>query len=547
MVFRPGQLGHEQGALMPRLPTDIGGRRTPRPQRGVVSVRAGVLPEAAMQSAQLQQRAVQRFGDSLQNVSNRLYEREQQAKELGRRQALADARIGAFREIADLQTTFDVDADPATAGERWRKASDAIAQKYVKGFGGDAALASAFTEDFQPKQLSAELDLRAKGVETINKRGVASLDSNQDVLLGMLSTNTDPLVEQQIVDEFHILTNDAVQNGFIDEVEAGKRRRDFAARGMEAKARGVIIADPEKALVDLANPANYPGLDEVKRTQLVDMATRRVDSLRSDRIRIAEKAERDAEKALKTESEEIEKGLWSRQADGLLTRDEVEVARARLDTAGYKALLASLDPTAETTKDDPDTVADFETRIDTQDIRNELTEAVKAKRISTATFRSLMDKNRSLLKPEEEGGPPSPYKSGRELVKTTLDAGAAIDPFIAAPIRAGQAQALVEYDNWAAKNPNATRAEAQDFARDVIARYQAMDLSKIEMSLGLPLGYSGSRSDLSADALDSLEADALTKLDSNAWTREQVNQELAKIASWRAILEQRAKIKAVQP
>lgn len=496
-----------------------------------------------LESAKLNQYAFQKFGQDLRQVSETLYAKEQETKEIVRRQKLSDSRIGAFTELADLQLGFDVSKDPTTAGDRWKAESDRIYQKYEKGLGGDPALIGAFKEDFESKRLSGSLDVRSNAVKYITDKSVADLDSKSDTLLSLMSGNKDPVREQQIVDEMTLLTQDAVEGGVISAEDAGKRRRDFASKGQEARARNDIILSPETALLRLNDPNSYKGMDEVKRTSLTDMATRRVDALRSDRIRLAEKAERDAEKSLKRQGDDTFKNLSGMAANSSLTRDDIEAAKPMLDPSDYRTLLSDLENQDDPEKvtDDPSVVANFEFRVDSEDIRQDLLKSLNNKEISLTTFRSLNQKNRELRKPDATDGPPSPFKSGREFVKTTLNPSQLLDGPAAAVANSGLANALVEYDNWAAAHPEATRAAAQQQASEIVTRYQVINYSNMSMATGLPAGYVGTRNDLTAADIDEAEDRVMADLDAKRLSEAEALQELRKITSWRAIIEKRVK------
>lgn len=452
-----------------------------------------------------------------------------------RTQRLQEVRTQALGELTDLRLKFARDADPATMQQRWQAESDQILQRYVQGFGTDKGLVQSFSNDFEQWRLRDKVEIAGQAAGTLAKQGRAKLDAGLDTLAGMLAQTDDEIRTRQIQDMAALSINDAVTAGYLDPVEAGEMGRKFIGRADEAKARGLIIDNPEAALSALRDPKNFAGLDEIKRTTLTDMATRRVDSLRSDRVRLLEHQDRLAEKALEKQSDDTAKRLWHLDASGALTRDDIESQRGVLKVGEYKALLASLQQD-NAAVDDVETVADLTNRVGSEDIAAAATDAFKSGRIKKETFTSLIEKNRTL---RADNAPDTPYKSARELVSITLDPGSLLSGPAANIARAGRAQGLAEFDNWAAAHPGATRAEAQAEAQNTIRRYQVINYDQMSLATGLPRFYPGQRNELTAADLDAAEAQTLAVLDGGGLTREQADQELRKIETWRQILAQK--------
>lgn len=450
-----------------------------------------------------------------------------------RTQRLSETRVKALSDLTDLKIKYANDPDPATMRDRWQADTDALLKSYQEGFGEDRGLSQVFTTDFEEWRLRDRVDIAGAASKKIGERGRAQLDAGLDTLAGMLARTDDPIRRQQIEDMASVSLQDGVTAGYLDAVEAGNLGRKFLGRADEVKLRGLIIDDPEAALQALNDPDQFANIDEVQRTQLMDTATRRVDSLRSDRIRLAEKAERDAAKALELQRDEIEKSLLARDADGTLTRDDVEAARPDLTPTAYKAMLAALDPETPDVVEDPALLADLFVGVADRDIAAEATDAFKAGRIKKETFTTLLTQNRQM---RAGNAPETPYKSARALVSTTLDPGQLLSGPAASIARSGQAQALVEFDNWAAAHPQATRSEAQEEAQNTIRRYQVINYEQMSLATGLPRYFAGTRDALSFADLDAAEARVLAELDGGGMSRAQADQELRKIEGWRAIL-----------
>lgn len=63
---------------MPRIPDSLGTTRTPRPQRGVVGVRSGVMADAAMDAAQMEGQSARSLGAGLRSAGDALFQRQMQ-------------------------------------------------------------------------------------------------------------------------------------------------------------------------------------------------------------------------------------------------------------------------------------------------------------------------------------------------------------------------------------------------------------------------------------------------------------------------------------
>lgn len=478
------------------------------------------------------------LGQVGQRAADLTAQRDLAVQQAARVQTLNDTRIKALSDLTDLKMKYGNDSDPATMQARWLADSNAIKQKYVDQFGEDPGLRDSFTKDFDQWQLRDKVDVAGDAARKISDAGRAQLNQGLDTLSAMMAQTSDPIRRQQIQSAADLAIQDGINAGYLTAVQGGEASRKFIGSADEAAVRGLIIANPDAALQALQDPQRFAGLDEVKRTSLVDMATRRVDSLRSDRIRLAEKADRDAEKQLKLQGDAAEKDLWGKLHDGTLSRDDIEAQRRVLDPAAYKGLLVGLDKhNDDRAVDDIDTVARLQNLVGSQDIASDATEALKSGHLKVDTFNSLMEKNRQF---RASNAPDSPYKSGRSLISTTLDPGSLLSGPAATIARSGQAQALVEFDNWTAANPQASRADALVEAQNTIRRYQVINFDQMSLATGLPRTYSGSRKALTAADLDRAEQQTINDLDAHRLTREQATQELQKIRNWREILKSKA-------
>lgn len=268
----------------------------------------------------------------------------------------------------------------------------------------------------------------------------------------------------------------------------------------------------------------------------------RVDLLQKGEVTMAanvKAAEAQAEKDRKAFGDEMLKEAFARSAEGKLTGDFIERARPFITPDAYKGLLKAMGPDAA--EDDPAAVADLTKKIDTV-TPDEFTKAATAylgqNKLKTGTFISLSEKNRAASKDDQ---PASPYRSGRDLVKTTLEPGQLLSGPAAAVARSAQAQALTEFDNWAQANPRATREDYQAQGQDIIKRYQVVPFDQMKLATGVSRYFGNkARDQVTAQDVDAAEEKLAADIQSGAMTKAQQEFEIRLLGNWREILAKEA-------
>lgn len=327
-----------------------------------------------------------------------------------------------------------------------------------------------------------------------------------------------------------------VQNGGKPGMTAG----EFSAmwgRKFDSPSTSTVPDDGTRAFSPTGTPVDF--LDPKKRFDLYRQAQAKVEEQTRAQIAAQEKAERDAEKILKFEADEFAKEGWDRKAAGNLTVDWLQQNRSVFSEPDYRALLHAA-TSEDTIIEDNETVIDLRTRLDLEDVSVDAARALREKKIKVSTYTAIVGQNRSALKDDQ---PESPYKSGRELVRATLDPTNLVTGAAAQIAKAGMANALSEFDDWSVANPKATRQEYQTEARAIIQRYQIVSYEQMSLSQGLPRMYRGTRGEMSVEALDAAESETIQQLDSGRLSEAQASQELQKIENWRAILRAKPTVK----
>jgi len=475
--------------------------------------------------------ALVNLGDNAAQLAVRQAQLNDQA---ARAQRLGDLRVQAMSDLAALRGKYANDRDPGTMAQRWGTDADALLDGYKQKAGEDP-IWGAFEQDFKQLRIRDQVDVQTDAAKGLAVRGQAGLESNIDTLGTMLGQSNDPVRSGQIKDMAAAAVGDAVNHGYIDEIEAGKMLRKFVSKGDEARARVLVTTDAELAEKTLADPKAFPDLDEVKRAQLLDMATRRVDSLRSDRIAAAALADRAADKQLTKDGEAAAKRIDALMADGTLTRDTLDSLRETLPKSDYKDALAWLNNPDAARANNPVAIEELEDKLGKPDFAAANREAFRRHDITEATYRSYNTQNRTMLNAD---APELPKKAGKDLIRQTLDPSGLLSGDEGQIAKVGMANALNEYEAWAEAHPQATRAEANAEAQATIARYQVLNYQKMELATGLPKYATGvTKSTLKPADLDAAEDATLQALDRKELTPAQAQQELRKIQSWRGILQ----------
>ena len=358
---------------------------------------------------------------------------------------------------------------------------------------------------------------------------------------------TDPALRVEIEGRGRAAIQGMVAAGFLAEDDGVKRETQFLDRVREARVLNLVRTDPEGAVQRLmdTNDRDFAGMDPAARERALRNAQGEVDRrLREDNARY-DRQQREAEKRLQRDGEQQVKDAYAAlDRDGTLAPAALDRLRRHggVSASEYRVLQkASRGETADA--DDRQTVIDLTRdlhRLEPDDFERAASKALMGDKLKIETYRSLVGRNRELTR---EDRPSSPFRSGRELVTTTLDPGQIFQGPAAAIGRSAQAQAAAEFDNWAETNPKATRAEAMSQAQDIITRYQVIRFDQLEMGLGVPMFHRAARSALDLAALDRAEAATIQALDDKRITQAQADQEARKIEGWRAVLANKAAAK----
>jgi hypothetical protein len=276
-------------------------------------------------------------------------------------------------------------------------------------------------------------------------------------------------------------------------------KKDYLGKADQATALRMIRDNPGGTSTMLAKSDFLPNLDPVARQNLIDRAGNEV--LRRANLAYTQAARADlAERRATTlASNEIMKRVIdeSNTPDGV-SDDTLAMGRKVLPWHDYQAAQKLKTGGAEV--DSKAALAAIVPDIDTRDVSKDLSDQLLKNQITSGTYKTLIERNRAALRDDQ---PTSPYRQGRDYIKTILDpsaTGLGSATVGIGGITAGlRADALMEYDSFVDANRDKIKANptmALDYARDVGTRYRLVEFSTTTQALGVPRFYAGSRQQL---------------------------------------------------
>ena len=371
--------------------------------------------------------------------------------------------------------------------------------------------------------------LKGRGLETTNRNLYLAHFLGPQGAVNVLSVDPSTPVER-VLGEDQIAANASVLRGkTVGQVLAW-------AEGLQSGAKG---GGGGQAFTG-GNPL-YSAVPYEKRVAILDAATASASQAAS----ALEAAQKQATKEL---SENIVKEAYKRNEDGTLTAEFVEQVRPHASKAEYENLLKMLRPDQEKIQDDPEAVIDLQRRIDAEtpaEFQKQAAQYVRDGKLKTTTFTTMSDRNRVA---QRDDAPASPYRSGRELVKRSLDPGLMVSGPARAPLAVAEAAGLQAYDDWAAANPNATREQVMEQAADIVRRHIAVQLPAMRLNTALsPYFGTTNKNNVTKETVDQAEDSLWRDMQTGRLTPQQVAKETANLNQWREIIDREEANKAPAP
>jgi len=260
------------------------------------------------------------------------------------------------------------------------------------------------------------------------------------------------------------------------------------------------------------------------------------------------RAREEANRQTKLIGEAFLKEAFTQANNGRLSPDYVEQIKPWISPTEYKGLLSTLGK--EDNIDDQAAIVDLTTRIDTEDPNEFMTRAtdwMNKGKLKTGTYTAMVQRNRTAFRDDR---PASPFKSGRELVSTSLDPGAlsTAGPEATQHMRVARANALIEFDQWIEANPQAKREDIINEAQNIVRRYEPVAQERMKMAIGLSRYFGDkSRNAITMKEVEDAELALHRDIESGRLTPAQQGFEIRKLKNWREIIARETALKAQQP
>lgn len=395
---------------------------------------------------------------------------------------LSAAQSAAGRDLNDLVLELEQDTDWRTIPVRFNDRARAIQDRYVGGL-DDAQVRSQFQAAFGKTYEAHRVSLGRRATELAVDEGKAELKLNLHRYAQQVANAPNDNVRTQLIAQAQSEIVGKSAAGIIGQEDAVTEMLGFRSDIDEAAFRQVMARDPAAALEALEDPENFTFMEEATRARFLDTAIRRVEADDAARARADEKRERAAERELKRRGDAAMREILSRNDAGTLDRGYVEEVRETLTPTMYKNALILTDPDANVESDDPETLREIERALVTDPARAQtlLERAHVARLIRNETFSSKYETARSFARQE---GARSEAERTRAYVVGLLDPGEAVDDPVG---RFRAANALDEYDRFLAEG-NRSDAEIYQFGRDLVRRYQFINVQQMEVALPQPYG-----------------------------------------------------------
>jgi len=155
-----------------------------------------------------------------------------------------------------------------------------LRQKYTEAAGSDPHLLTSVNQAFDVKSGEYLRAVRSKALVEMTKQGKGELEKTYN---SSVQDAASDISEKNVAKERAKMAetiNLYVEHGIITAKEGVIKLEKFDRDVETTRARREIFLNPEAAADKLADPANYPNMDEDIRIKLLDQATRRADAVK---------------------------------------------------------------------------------------------------------------------------------------------------------------------------------------------------------------------------------------------------------------------------
>lgn len=240
--------------------------------------------------------------------------------------ALVQGRLAANKQLNDLYSEFEKDADPATAPDRFATKAREIAQPYYGQFATDDAR-NRFDLDFGQAMESRRIALKDVSFRRETDTAVAALDTASDDFAHQAAYARNEPERQSAIESYSRSVMGVADAGMITHVAAGQRVEKFKNNLALYDGRAAIEANPAAARKALDDENQFSALEPLQRIELRAHADARVKQAEAAARQVRTEARMNATASLAD--------LDARVASGLpVSKDVVDQAHRDVRASG---------------------------------------------------------------------------------------------------------------------------------------------------------------------------------------------------------------------
>lgn len=348
-------------------------------------------------------------------------------------------------------------APPASRLGMFQKYAEGVKAQGAALFGDDTKARNKFETDFADYQHTQEMVVKKTAVPQFRAQVIAEIDAGL-ATLAQSAADADPLLQPQIQERVKEHVRVAVNSGNITFEQGEDRIRDFQKKVQQATLVRYLRESPGEISRYLKTA---DGLTPKEREEWKTRAIEKIEQRDRDAIAARADEARIIEKARKEQRDAVLKDLYARDADGELTREELDAMRDTLPEAHYRRLLTSVSTSREEKeKQERERQAGFLTSRNDQ-VKAYIEESIRnGRRDAVDQLPDLVDQG--MLSPLEA-------EQYREKFSSAVHSQVAS---VLKPLPASErAQAESEMDRYIQENPKATVDEVSDKASAVLKSY----------------------------------------------------------------------------
>lgn len=211
-----------------------------------------------------------------------------------RQTELTRASAEATKQANELQLELERDGAWETVPTRWQTRAGEIKTK-IGGTIADGVARDRFNSDFDKYVETHGITLKRKALQTGESQATAALEEELEQQARTAANAPSEQARELALDRakaalnrWRGISDDGQGNivrgtGWGDDLAASRRLRGFQTRIDSDKALGLIQSDPEAAAKLLADPAQFPHLNEEQRLRLATRAEARVHTVMAER------------------------------------------------------------------------------------------------------------------------------------------------------------------------------------------------------------------------------------------------------------------------